>query len=412
MPSLEDILTFARSRVNDSLFQLRARLRPRRIGGVQSPDPAYRVIHPRDFPGVIKPARYGNRASAFDSIIASTHHHYWNPLDKAYIDFDVPFDLENDYVIEPEAVAFELKIGTIRDRLDEPQRIKLANDSAHWFLSQILHGEQGALALSATLCQLLEDPGAQEFAANQVREEARHVTAFARYIRARWGEPLPAGLTLARVLDGVVQTNTLYKKIVGMQMLVEGLAMGAFTYFHGHARDPVLKRLLKFVMADEATHHKFGTMWAHATIPGISRDDRREVEEWAASVFLDLCLNLVTATQKRVIYANVGLDWRWVQRTLMKELDGYGMLKEEMKETSNVFRVLIKTLLKAGIITEHTERLYRNWIDLDELRAEGEGMPGDAIAEEGLSMLTDINQRGRRRVTRAGNGASDALVRQ
>ncbi len=407
MPSLEDILTFARSRVSDGLFQVRARLRPKRVGRVQSPDPAYRVIHPRDFPGVIAPARYGKRSDRFDQIISSTHNHYWNPLDKDYIDFDLPFDVEREYVIDPEAVAFELKIDKIRDRLDEPQRLRLANDSAHWFLSQILHGEQGALALSATLCQLLEDPGAQEFAANQVREEARHVTAFTRYIHARWGEPLPAGLTLARVLDGVVQTNALYKKIVGMQMLVEGLAMGAFTYFHAHARDPLLKRMLKFVMADEATHHKFGKMWASATIPGISRDERREVEEWAASVFLDLCLNLVTATQKRIIYANVGLDWRWVQRTLMVELNGYGMLKEEMKETSNVFRVLIKTLLGAGIITEHTERLYRNWIDLDELRGEGPGMPGDAVAAEGLSILTDLNRRqGRRRGDAAGNGVS------
>ena len=393
MPSLEDILTFARSRVSDGLFVLHTRLRPSRVRGLQSPDPAYRVVHPSNFPAVLEPQRYLQRAGDFDGIVRATHSHYWNPTDPRYIDFSTPFDVEGDYLIDAEAVAFELKIAKIRDRLSEKQRVKLANDSAHWFLSQILHGEQGALTLSATLCQLLEDPGAQEFAANQVREEARHVTAFAAYIRARWGEPLPAGLTLARILDGIVRSNTLYKKIVGMQMLVEGLALGAFTYFHGHARDPLLKRLLKFVMADEAGHHKFGRMWAEATVRKIGADERREVEEWAASVFLDLCLNLVTATQKRVIYANVGLDWRWVQKTLFKELEGYGMLKDEMKDSTNVFRVLIKTLDQAGIITARSERLYRNWIDLDELRGEGRAIAGEEVAQEGLSILAELNAR-------------------
>src|SRR3546814_14745152 len=59
--------------------------------------------------------------------------------------------------------------------------------------SSILHGEQGALNLSASLCHVLKDQGAQEYAANQTREEARHVTAFARYIKARWGRPVECG---------------------------------------------------------------------------------------------------------------------------------------------------------------------------------------------------------------------------
>lgn len=395
MPTLEDVYTFAQSRIRDRLFQVHALLRRKRLSGIQSPDRAYRVVHPNNFPSVIKPDRYLQRTGNFDQIISATHRHYWNPLDKTYLDFDQPFPVESDYVIEPEAVAFELKVPKIRDRLSDEQRLRLANDSAHWFLSQILHGEQGALTLSATLCQLLEDPGAQEFAANQVREEARHVTAFSAYISARWGEPLPAGLTLARTLDRIVRSNVLYKKIVGMQMLVEGLALGAFTYFHTHARDPLLTRMLKFVMADEASHHKFGRMWADATIEELDPKARREVEEWAASVFLDLTLNLVTATQKRIIYSNVGLDWRWVQKTLFEELEGYGMLKEEMKESSNVFRVLIKTLLDANIITDHSSRLYNNWVDLDELRREGKGTAGDAVASEGLAILADINEQRR-----------------
>ncbi len=88
---------------------------------------------------------------------------------------------------------FATKLG---EKLTPAQHVRFANQSARWSLSSILHGEQGALALSASLCHILRDPGAQEYAANQTREEARHVTAFAAYIKARWGTPLPCGATL------------------------------------------------------------------------------------------------------------------------------------------------------------------------------------------------------------------------
>ena len=77
----------------------------------------------------------------------------------------------------------------VADKLDEGQKIQLANESTRFTMSSILHGEQGALSLSTSLVQILRDPGAQEYAANQAREEARHVNGFARYIDKRWGAP-------------------------------------------------------------------------------------------------------------------------------------------------------------------------------------------------------------------------------
>src|SRR5205814_9301902 len=119
---------------------------------------------------------------------------------------------------------FVLESNTaVWDRLDEGQRIKLTNQSARWNLSNILHGEQGALSLSASLCDILVDPGAQEYAANQAREEARHVAAFGRYIEVRWGTPYPVGQLLGDFLTDIVQTPLVYKKLIGMQLLLEGL---------------------------------------------------------------------------------------------------------------------------------------------------------------------------------------------
>ena len=111
-----------------------------------------------------------------------------------------------------------------------------------------MHGEQGALNLSASLCHILRDPGAQEYAANQAREEARHVTAFAKYVQSRFGKPLPVGETLGGLLSEMVNAKEVYKKIVGMQLLVEGLAMGIFASLHSKSQDPVLRRLTQLVM--------------------------------------------------------------------------------------------------------------------------------------------------------------------
>src|SRR5271154_6482550 len=219
-------------------------------------DPAYDAADPNDFPAMLDVERYGRRSSAFDKIISATHDHFWDPLDKKYIDFAAPFDIEKDYIVNP-AMNGDLKTA-IGDKLDEGQKIKLANLDTLWSMSSILHGEQGALSLSASLCDILVDPGAQEYAANQTREEARHVAAFGRYIAARWGTPYPVGEMLGAFLGDIVQTPLVYKKLVGMQILLEGLAMGAFADLHARTRDPLLKRLVQLVMTDEAFHHKFG----------------------------------------------------------------------------------------------------------------------------------------------------------
>ena len=216
----------------------------------------YDTIDRDDFIPFIDVNRYAERSPDFDAIISATADHFWDPLDPAYIDFAIPFDATAEYMMPPERLQ-EFRAGVVQ-ALDQERKFGLSSRITHWLLSSILHGEQAALSLSAGLCSLLNDPGAQEYAANQAREEARHVTAFARYIEVRWGEPLPIGQVLGDTLTELVTTDIVWKKLVGMQMLLEGLAMGAFANLHAHANDPVLRRLVQLTMTDEAFHHKFG----------------------------------------------------------------------------------------------------------------------------------------------------------
>jgi P-aminobenzoate N-oxygenase AurF len=355
-------------------------------------DAAYDAADPRDFPAMLEVERYGRRSTAFDKIISATHDHFWDPLDRKYIDFSEPFDMQSETVLpEDFFVIFRTRIG---DAMSREQKIRFASQSARWQISSILHGEQGALALSASLCHILKDPGAQEYAANQTREEARHVTAFSKYIQARWGTPLPCGATLQNLLSEVVYAPEVYKKIVGMQMLVEGLAMGAFATLYQKSNDPLLVKLCQLVMTDEAFHHKFGKIWADRTIPKLSEEEHIAVEDWAAQCFQTLLFNLVNPEQMQVVYASVGIDWQEARAAIMEAFTDDDR-REQMKRSSNIFRVLVKTLLNAGIITERTKQFYAMYIDMDELKREGDRMVGDDIAEDGIRFLQSVNFGGR-----------------
>ena len=365
---------------------------------------AYDTVDRDDFPAMIEVERYGHRSDAFDPIISATEDHFWDPLDATYVDFQTPFDVR-ERTLMPRDFTVELNCA-VADRLTPQQQIELANESTRFTLSSILHGEQGALSLSVSLCQILRDPGAQEYAANQAREEARHVTAFSRYVQVRWGTPLPVGATLGNLLNELVLAPEVYKKLVGMQLLVEGLAMGAFATIHSLTEDPLLRRTVQLVMTDEAFHHRFGKIWADRTVPKLSEEEHERVEAWAAKCFQTLLFNLVNAEQKQHIYTRFGLDWQWVRSAVLEAFTDADR-RRMMSRSTNIFRVLIKTLLKAGIITERTRPTYATWVDMDELAREHDEVVGQDVADAAMVELSEIN-RGRKKIGRAQRAAASA----
>ena len=359
-------------------------------------DAMYGAVAPDDFESMLTLDRYGQRSTAFDKIISATHDHFWDPLDPKYIDFSEPWDMENEPLV-PEDQMPLFRLPYIDETLKDPkERVRFINYMQLRSFSSILHGEQGALNLSASLCHVLWDQGAQEYAANQTREEARHVTAFARYIKARWGRPVECGAALKALLIEIIEAPEVYKKIVGMQMLVEDLAMGAFATVFKLTNDPLAKKLMQLVMTDEAFHHKFGKIWADRTVPQLSQAERDLVEDWTAHCAQNLLFDRGDPRQQAEIYSQFGLDPERVIADIVqrrKERDPTRKFKGE----TNVFRVLIKTLLNAGLITARTRGFYAMYVDMDELAGEGSRMPGDDIAEEGIRYLQEINFKDRAR---------------
>ncbi len=130
--------------------------------------------------------------------------------------------------------------------------------------------------------------------------------------------------------------------------------------------------------------------WADRTIPNLTPEEHAIIEDWAAHCFQTLLFNLVSPSQQRDLYEEFGLDPDKVIAEMAAMVTDETR-RENMKEQTNIFRVLVKTLLNAGIITDRTRGFYAIYVDMEELKTEGDRMVGDDIAEEGIKYLQEIN---------------------
>ncbi len=154
-------------------------------------DIVYEAVAPDDFESMIELDRYEKRSTALRQDHQRDPRPFLGPARQEIHRFDEPFDIENVQMM-PDDQVFQLQIPYVREHLEKTgQKIKFANEMQLWGFSSILHGEQGALNLSASLCHVLKDQGAQEYAANQTREEARHVHRLREIRQGALGPPAP-----------------------------------------------------------------------------------------------------------------------------------------------------------------------------------------------------------------------------
>ena len=137
---------------------------------------------------------------------------------------------------------------------------RFAIESNVWTLSQFLHGEQGALVCTAKIVETVPWIDAKYYASTQGMDEARHVEVFAKYLQDKWGGEYPVNAHLKMLLDDIVSDTRWDMTYLGMQIMVEGLALAAFGFMQQMTTEPLLKKLLRYVMSDEARHVAFGVL--------------------------------------------------------------------------------------------------------------------------------------------------------
>jgi para-aminobenzoate N-oxygenase AurF len=204
-------------------------------------------------------------------------------------------DLDWTTDVDPEKVADELGGGNgtarfqaLAEAEDSPVRHfgekewrKVGVELQNSLLSQFMHGEQGALLCTARIVETVPWIDAKYYAATQVMDEARHVEVFARYLDEKLGHQYRINDNLKGILDDILADSRWDIAYLGMQIMVEGLALAAFGMMHQITTEPLLKKLLRYVMSDEARHVAFGVLSLKEYYTELTDAEMKDRQEFA-----------------------------------------------------------------------------------------------------------------------------------
>jgi P-aminobenzoate N-oxygenase AurF len=270
--------------------------------------------------------------------------------------------------------------------LDEDRLWEVTRRSAAFRLSQFLHGEQGALMVAAQLVNAVPHTDAKFYAATQTMDEARHVQVFARYIE-KLDEVQPISPALKGILDATLATDDWMKKLVGMQIVVEGLALFSFKEMRTLTQEPLLKELLTYVSRDESRHHAYGVQYIERCVPCLDDAERRELEDFALEAARTLVDNrrqtglLATFMQ---IWNEAGIDAAALVESVRTELAEI-MPKRKGARLGPVQGFVIPTLKRCGLLSERVATHFHEFLHAN--------LAGDAVGrdvEEFLDQLPEL----------------------
>jgi hypothetical protein len=202
-------------------------------------------------------------------------------------------DLEWDTDVDVEKSVFEdsqilgsgmeqaLYVDTSLGKWGDKEWLEFGIEGRKWQLSQFLHGEQGALICTAKITETVPWYDAKLYASTQVVDEARHVEVFARYLEEKMGGGYQVNTHLRLLLDDIINDSRWDMTYLGMQIMVEGLALAAFGFLHATTNEPLLKKLLRYVMSDEARHVAFGVLSLQEVYKEMSDKEMKDRQEFA-----------------------------------------------------------------------------------------------------------------------------------
>ena len=231
--------------------------------------------------------------------------------------------------------------------LSNEDKFKFLQHRGSWSLSQFLHGEQGALLVASQLVSCAPTFNAKLYAASQTFDEARHVEAFNKYIQTRQRMMYPIGNGLKSLLDKILTDPRWDLKFIGMQIIIEGLALAAFNVARQGTNDPVFKDMLYLIIRDEARHVTFGVNYLEEFLKTLSEEELEERAQFAYEACLVMRGRLMSAD----VYENFGWDKEDAQAFAQKA------------DVANNFQHLLFTrvvpnLSRIGLLTEKVRPLY------------------------------------------------------
>jgi hypothetical protein len=223
----------------------------------------------------------------------------WNATSR--IDWSQDLDPENPEQLPDESIP--IHASQVFQRLARAEKAEVRRHFQSWQLSQFLHGEQGALICTAKIVQQVPSMDAKFYAATQVIDEARHVEAYSRLLHDKFELAYPITPTLKRLLDNVLSDSRWDMTYLGMQVLIEGLALAAFAQIRDQSQNPLAASVNAYVMQDEARHVAFGRFALRDYYPQLTQAERDEREEFA----VEACYLMRDRFQAEEVWETLGL---------------------------------------------------------------------------------------------------------
>lgn len=236
-------------------------------------------------------------------------------------------------------------------KLNEKQQAEINYNMSAWMLSQIMHGEQGALYASCQVTEAVKWFDGKLYGGTQVVDEGRHLEVFLRYLDTKLGKLYDINDNLFVILDGLITDSRWDVKFLGMQIMVEGLALGTFNTMHNLSKEPLLRTILKYVIQDEARHVHYGVLaLKRAFDEELTESEKKERQDWAFEIAV-LMKNRFLAHE---IYEEwfEGMMTRREWNSLISESEAMNTFR------SSMFKRLVPNLEYIGLLPDRMLKYY------------------------------------------------------
>jgi hypothetical protein len=268
-------------------------------------------------------------------------------------------DLDWSIDVDPESAEHPLIPDALIPLANHPGFVKLSpRDKGRqrralmaWMLSQFLHGEQGALFAAAQVTEAVPWLDAKLYGSTQVVDEGRHIETFHGYLTRKLERLYQINDNLYVVIDALMTDGRWDLKFLGMQIMIERLALGAFGFLRGATHEPLLKQLLTFVIGDEARHVHYGVLALQKFYASeLSDRERREREDWAFEIAYLL---------RNRFLAHEFYEEHWAHEMRRAEWDRL-LLESEMMSMfrRTMFKRIVPNLKRIGLLSERMRSRY------------------------------------------------------
>jgi len=248
--------------------------------------------------------------------------------------------------------------------------VRFQIETQNWGLSQFMHGEQGALICTAKIVETVPWIDAKYYAATQVMDEARHVEVFAKYLDTKLTGNYPVNAHLKLLLDDIIEDSRWDMTYLGMQIMVEGLALAAFGFMYQLTNEPLLKKLLRYVMSDEARHVAFGVLSLQEYYAGLSDAELRERQEFA----FEAAVRMRDRFLQQEVWDRLGIDGRKVVK-MMLEIPADQLIFQQM-----LFSKIVPNCKKLGLLDAGSGWLRDRFTDIGVIQFEDHTDDLDLVA--------------------------------